>query len=202
MKMTRLKCVIAAALAALLAISSGAQAQKSKSKGIKLGEDFEGEVGGQKYVIGSVGNYARAKFRTTNLGWGNGEGGFLTEVPVNLKAGQKVLVSVTVKGTDRKVSVVLADKAGEIVGFTKAPVKRAAQLAVDEVNATGPHVITVISDRIGAFTLRVDSPSDKSADKLDEKELKARIKKLKKELADLEEKLEALQEKKEKSLSK
>ena len=109
---------------------------------------------------------------------------------------------MTVRGTDRKVSVVLADKSGEIVGFTKAPVKRSAQLAVDEVNATGPHVISVISDRIGAFTLRVDSPSDKSTDKLDVKALKAKIKAMKKEIAELEEKLEALQEKKEKSLSK
>jgi hypothetical protein len=198
--MMKSRCIGASLLAVALLVLSAAQAQTSK--GIKLGEDFEGEVGGQKYHIGSPGNYAAAKFRTKDLGWANGEKGFLSEVPVNLKAGQKLVISVTVRGTDRRVSLVLADKSGEVVAFSKAPVKRSAQLAVEEVNATGPHVVAVISDRIGAFTLRVDAPSDKGGDKLDEKELKARIKKLKKELAELEEKLEALQEKKEKQLSK
>jgi len=198
----RLTCLTVAALLAACAVT---QAQ-TKSKGIKLGEDFEGELGGEKQTVGVApsGHWQGRRWGKLRMGFATDLSAcaYVAEVSVTLKAGQKVVITATVKGTDRKVSVLLEDKNGEVAGYVKTPAKKEVELAIDEFNATGTYKVFVISDRTGAFTLRVDTPSGKGGDKLDEKALKAKIKALKKELAELEEKLEALQEKKEKSLSK
>jgi hypothetical protein len=67
-----------------------------------------------------------------------------------------------------------------------------AQFTVDKVNATGKYRLIVCSDRIGAFTLKVNG-----ATSLDStiQALETRIQQLEKELAEAKAKLKALKAK-------
>jgi hypothetical protein len=201
------------ALVALLAVSTDGQAQKKAPKGIKLGETFEGEMKGDKFAFykGIAGNIAvfpsipLFKQQRTKNGPVPKEA-YIAEVPVALKAGQKVTITATVKGDDRKLMIIVLDRTGEVVGHSENFTPKTAELVIEEANATGLYKIGVFSDKSGAFTLRARAATTAKESvkekELDEKELKAKIKALKRELADLEEKLEALQEKREKKQSK
>jgi hypothetical protein len=208
--MFRRTCVLMLALVALVGIATDGQAQKKASKGIKLGETFEGEMKGDKFaffkgIAGNIAVFPKIPLFKTR-GSTTPKDAYIAEVPVALKAGQKVTITAAVKGDDRKLMIIVLDRTGEIVGHSEKFTPKTAELVIEEANATGLYKIGVFSDKSGAFTLRARTPSTaKESSKeteLDEKQLKAKIKALKKELADLEEKLEALQEKKEKSLSK
>jgi hypothetical protein len=174
--------VTVVAMAGVLFTALGGSAQTAD---VKLGKAFEGETKTKKGFV-----YHQKNFLVANQ-----EGGYklyFAEVPVTLKAGQSISISTTVKGTGRKVALTLIDPDKEPVdGVTLAV--RTTRLKIDEVSATGKYTILVVSDRIGAFTLRADGPTARESD---EKQLKEKIKELEEELANLKKKLKTLQDKK------
>jgi hypothetical protein len=117
---------------------------------------------------------------------------YYTEVPVELKAGQSVSLTVTVVGKGRQAFINLYDPAGKLLAQSKEGTKTAT-LLVEEVGATGKYKIRVSSANIGLFTLRVTASTD---DELDIKALEERLKELKKETEAVEAKLKALKAKK------
>jgi hypothetical protein len=187
--MVRKQIVTVAAVVVLLGLAAG----YGRAEGLKLGEKLEGEVKGEAgdrvvKLSGNAQTYPQA---------------YVTEVTVDLKAGQSISISATVIGKDRKVALVLLDpKEGSkddrlrvavcIAANTQYSTK-SATLECEEVNATGKYKILIISDRAGAFTIKATASSDKE---LDEKALKAKIEELEKELAETKKKLKALQDKK------
>jgi hypothetical protein len=147
--------------------------------GLQLGEKFEGEITGEKKFIKGLlapsGNRLRA---------------YTAEIPVTLKAGQKLFHTVTVTGKTRGVGVALRDPSGalvEVAGLLKKSRKKkqeqvfaasTAQLQVAAVSASGNFQIVVLSDQVGAFTLLAKGP----AEKLGAAALEAKIKRLEQEL--------------------
>jgi hypothetical protein len=101
-------------------------------------------------------------------------------------------VTTTVVGKDRKVAVVLIDPSGTAIDGTELRPK-AARAKFEEVSATGTYRLVVVSDRIGAFTLKVTGPPAPEADAA---KLRKEIKELKALLAKKEEQLKALEAKK------
>lgn len=152
-------------LAAVAGILLTAVDGRTQSKGLALGETHEGEI-------------------KNNKG---------TDVPIKLKAGQDVSISVTVTGKDREFYVILYDPNGVALG-RKAGTKT-VQLEVQEVSDAGTYKIHVNSGRTGPFTLKATATPDAE---IDEKALKAKIAAKEEELAELKKKLKALQEKKSK----
>jgi hypothetical protein len=105
---------------------------------------------------------------------------YFTEIPLTLKAGQKLSITASVTGQKRSVSLALRDASGAIV--EKIPwATKTAQLQIEEVSASGKFHILVFSDQIGAFTLRAAGPAAK-AEKLDVAALEEKIKRLEREL--------------------
>lgn len=169
--------------------------------GIKLGEKFEGEI---SKVVNAKGKFNAPALESLGLPRGPGRaisdfvtgGCYGAEVPVTLKAGQSLSVTVTLKGDGRKAILVLQDKTGKAVAYSKEPEVATLQLKVEEVNASGKFKIVVVSDQVGAFTLRATGPAGDPADEeTDEKALETKIGRLKKELAEAEAKLKALKAK-------
>ena len=125
--------------------------------------------------------------------WGGVLSGYAMDLPIKLKAGQSISMTATVTGKDRKVSMALSDPTGTIIAATKpSSAIKSVQLTAEEVNANGKYMITVVSDRIGPFTLRVTGLSE---DDLDIKGLEEEVQRLKQQLAQTEAKLEALKAK-------
>jgi hypothetical protein len=178
-----------AALAAALLVSATGSAQRSKT--LKLGEKFAGELSGKRTALPKIAPKMRGKFGGKGKGGRRGSNlGFGKKLPVSLKAGQSVSISATVAGAGRNVLLVLLDPTGEVVGHT-AFKETTARLDIEEVNATGRYEIVVFSDKSGNFTLRATGPSAEA----DAEALEKRIKELKEELKELETKLKALKAK-------
>ena len=172
--MYRSMCVMMAIAAAGLFVSS-LPAQQS---GLKLGEKLEGELTEMGSYVGWPGFVDRYY-------------GYATDITVSLKAGQSISISATVVGQGRKVSVALQDPTGKIIAATQRNTAiKTVQLTVGEVPATGKYKIAVISDQIGAYSLRATGPSGEDTIEA----LEARISQLRKELAAAEAKLKALKE--------
>jgi len=156
---------------------------RADEEAIKVGEKFEGELTemkGYPHWPGYVDTFA----------------GYAAEVPISLKAGQKLSITATVIGKGRKVSVCLLDPTRKIVAASaRSTAVKSVQLTAEEVNATGRYTIAVISDQIGAFTVQTAGPS---AEKLDEKALEDKIRQLKQDLKKAEDQLEALRKKQKK----
>jgi hypothetical protein len=169
--------VVAAAVTAAALLTPRAPADEG---GITPGEPFKGELTEKK-------GYPWPPYVDTFTE-------FATEVPIKLKGGQKIALSATVVGANRKVSVGLMDPSGKMIATSKrSTAVKTVQLTVDEVNATGTYKIVVLSDKIGDFTLRATGPSDAE---LDATKLEEEIKELKALLAKKEEQLKALKAKK------
>jgi len=115
-----------------------------------------------------------------------------TELPLNLKAGQKFSIQVTVSGPEtRKAGLALKDPSGEAVALTEL-LPKSNELTI-EAGASGLSRIVVYSDLVGAFKLRVDPEGGDDAAEPDVEALKAKIQRLKQELSEAEAKLEALE---------
>jgi hypothetical protein len=136
----------------------------SSQTGLRLGEKFEGELKGEKKPVKGFSDNRAVRAYTA-------------EIPVTLKAGQKLFLTVTVAGKTRLVGVALRDPSGALVE-KKDFEKKSIQLEIEEVSASGKCHIVVLSDQIGAFTLRATGP----AEKLDAKALREKIKRLEREL--------------------
>jgi hypothetical protein len=167
------------AIVAVLAVGLFVLAAGAAPPTLPLGEKFEGEI---REMNNRPLQHALAK------------GGYTAEVPVTLKAGQSISISVTVVGKDRQVGIELQDPTGKSIRWTKGAATKTSQLEVEEVSAAGKYTIVVLSDRIGPFTLRATDPSD-AQDRV--KQLEDRIKRLKEELAKAEDELKALKESRE-----
>src|SRR5258708_2684480 len=109
--MLRMSSVFAFALAAVLLAPNTRAAQDT---GLKLGEKFEGEMKEKKKYL----HWDRS---------GDVLDHFAAETPIALKAGQKVSITATVIGSDRKVWMALLDPSDKIVAKTgtkqKPPIK-------------------------------------------------------------------------------
>jgi hypothetical protein len=145
----------------LLPTSSHAQA-------IRLGEEFKGEI--------------------TKKGFFPGVGaldGYIAEVPVALKSGQKLSISVYVAGEDRRVQVGLVDPDGKLVKGGRFLDKETQQLDIKSVPSTGKYKIVVASTHAGAFTLIAKDPGAVRDIKTIERELaeaRRRVEELEREL--------------------
>jgi hypothetical protein len=169
--------------------------------GLKLGEEFKGKCAGEKPQViplvppGKKGvaipnpTPFEANYRGESLR------GFTGEVPVTLKEGQGLDVTVTVTGDNRKVFLKLLDPSGLQITESKAVEYKTVRLAIEEANASGKYTIVVVSDQIGGFTLQSKGGADEDTD-VDK--LKEKIKQREKELADLKVKLRALEDKRSK----
>jgi hypothetical protein len=115
---------------------------------------------------------------------------------VNLKAGQNLLVQVTLAGNPtRRVAVALKDPAGDQVALSAVLEVKQTELKV-EANATGKYDIVVISDQIGAFKLHlVPEAGEEGDDEPDIKALEDKIQQLQQELSEAQAKLKALKKK-------
>jgi hypothetical protein len=144
---------------------------------LKLGEKLEGDLKEEKSYV-----------------WPGGGGrlyGYGAEIPVSLKAGQEVSITATVIGTNRKVSVALQDPAGKIIAGSPRNNPKTVELRVEEVSTSGKYMILVMSDQIGAYTLRASGGSDTDTPE----SLQNKIKELEKELEAAKAKLKALEDK-------
>lgn len=119
-----------------------------------------------------------------------------TDVPIRLKAGQRISITATVTGTGRKVSVALLDPDGKMIAASERNTAvTAVMLPVKEVNDTDTFMIRVMSDQRGVFSVETSGPV---ATKLDEEALEKKIKQLEQELKKAKEQLEALRKKRKK----
>lgn len=119
--------------------------------------------------------------------------GYMVEIPVTLKAGDKISIVGTVAGQGRRMAIALVyDKTGKIVAATKRNADvGATRLSVSKVAASGDYTIRVVSSDPGLFTVTADFPQES-----DEKALEANVARLKRELADAEAKLKDFRDKK------
>jgi hypothetical protein len=152
-------------------------ARVTAQRSIPLGEKFEGELGGKPVFQG-----------------GGSPNAYVAAIPVVLKAGQSVAISVTVTGKTRQIRMRFLEPTGKVIGASEWSTK-SGQLNVEEVPASGKYTIVVMSDLIGPFTLLATDPTD---EKQDAKELQDRILKLEAELANLKAKLKERQAKEKK----
>lgn len=176
-----LVCVMAGCIGVSSTQNLTAQS-KTSAKGIKLGEPFEGELGGKEVGMNQLLPKGVFQFNPS---------GFAARIPITLKAGQDLTVTVSVKGSGRNVAIAMIDPAGKLAGHALHEEKTAV-LQVDEINAKGQYTIIIHSEKIGPFTVRATS----SAMEDDEKALEEKIKQRRKELEELEAKLKALRDKK------
>lgn len=175
--------------------------------GIKLGpgEEFKGKCGGnQQWIVLAqklTKEYPRIVGRPdAEVGVVmQPDGGFrvclwghAAEIPVTLKEGQGIDVSVTVVGEKRKAFLKLLDPSGKQIANSEDVEVKTARLAVAEVNTSGNYQIVVVSNQTGGFTLKAKGASD---DEADADKLKEKIKQLEQDLADLKAKLKGLLEK-------
>lgn len=175
--------LIVAALAVVSYAASPGLAQSKLGKGLEIGRDFAGVLGGSTKTI---------QFVKRENGSVGADEAYTSSIPITLKAGQSISVTATVVGKSRHVGIQLFDPQGKILVFdqeshahsnTKTCVR-----TVDEVSADGAYRIVVFSDAIGPFTLRAESDSEEE----DVAKLEDRIISLREELKGLEAKVKAL----------
>jgi hypothetical protein len=171
--------ISAAVVSVVMSTSQAAHADTN----IIIGKKFEGELTLPQTRISNV-----DEFRNTALG-------YATQLTVALKAGQEILITAQVVGKERKVGILLEDPAGARVVYTNFKEQRVV-LSAEEVSATGKYKITVISDRIGPFTLKATDPAKDDEDSADVLALEETVKRLRKELEEAEAKLKAAKPKK------
>jgi hypothetical protein len=156
--------------------------QAGQTTGILPGEKFEGSLTGKATSVdlrtnprkGKVGRKAPFVFHDA----------YSTQIPITVKEGARLSVTVTVTGTERKVALGLLDPDGKVISAMKSwSDTRTAKLEVEEVNASGKYKIVVVSDLIGKFTLRASGPAAKV---LGVKELREKLRRLKEEVAETE----------------
>jgi hypothetical protein len=151
--------------------------------GLRLGETFEGEIPAT----------AEPK-RAPKLTNSNNQMVVSTDVPVTLKAGQSFSAQVTVSGNKRRVAVAVKDSAGKRIAQTEEFLYTSNELTF-EASASGTFNIVVISNRAGAFKLRVVPEGGEEDAEADARALEAKIRQLKQELSEAEAKLDALKKK-------
>jgi hypothetical protein len=169
--------------------------------GLKLGEEFKGRCAGDKpevitLVLPGKKGVPIANPTQAEINYGGRKlVGFTGEVPVTLKEGQGLDVTVTVTGDNRRVFMKLLDASGLQVAESKGVEYKTVRLMIEEANASGKYTIVVVSDQIGGFTLQSKGGADDDADA---DKLREKIKQREKELADLKAKLRALEDKRSK----
>jgi hypothetical protein len=167
-------------IAMVTAATPFALAADDDTQSLRAGRKLEGELmGPERGAPMGPGAFGGFGFR-----------GYFTEIPVTLKAGQKITISGTVVGTNRSIAIALKDPTDKMIAAT-ANGARSVKLVVEEVSATGKYKVLLASDLIGDFSVTADFLEID-----DEKELEKDIARLKKELAEIEAKLKTLRDKK------
>jgi hypothetical protein len=176
-----------------------------KSRGLKLGDKFEGELGGRKTTTIRY----RVSDEPTSPLLGGQEGVYATSIPITLKAGQAISITASVTGNERIVGIQVFDPTQQRIGVPKprggiqrfgaAPEALASvkshTLSIEEVNAGGRYTIVVFSDKIGPFTLKATSDSEEEEHMDDRETLEKQLRDAKKKVEQLEAKLKAMDEK-------
>ncbi len=150
---------------------------------IAIGKKFEGELALPQTRISNVDDFR------------NSVPCYATQLTVKLIAGQDISITAQVTGKERKVGILLEDPTGARVFYTGFEVQRVV-LSAEEVNARGKYKITVMSDRIGPFTMKATDPAKEDEDTADVEALEETVNRLKKELDEAEAKLKAAKSKK------
>jgi hypothetical protein len=108
--------------------------------GVPLNEKYTGKIGGTMFNF--------------TIGGAGGTAAYVDKVPVKLKAGRGVTVTVTVVGDNRKAAIHLLDPDGKRIGDTPWGMQ-SASLPLNAVNDDGLFTILVLSDLKGPFELLV-----------------------------------------------
>lgn len=117
--------------------------------------------------------------------------GHTSVMHVRLNAGDAVKVQADVVGSDRQVALLIEDPAGGRTSFMNFNPERVVA-SVKAVSTTGKYKITVISDKVGDFSVKVLSGAS-SSDRADAvRQLEEKIERLKAELAEAQEELKSL----------
>jgi hypothetical protein len=157
---------------------------------LALGDDSK-LIPGEK-LVGEVEREKKAYTWNGVIGYS----GYISEIPIELRAGQKITIDGTVTGTGRKISIALVDPTGQVVFTSKHSEVSKTQLIMPEVGATGKYTIKLISDQIGQFTLQATGPSMHQLDKM---ALKEKIARLEEELIKAKKQLEAMEKESQKT---
>ena len=171
--MSRRFTFIAAALTAMIIFpASGRADDANDAPSIPLNQDHTGSMDGSKKNTPGFTNY-----------W------YESASTVQLLGGHNVTVQLHVLGSGRNAVISVCDSTGTCLDSAR-PQEKTNTLKIDELPYTGKYTVYVGSDRIGDYTLRVESEEHDTADSV-----QAKIDSLKQQLAELEEKLKKLQEK-------
>lgn len=166
--MSRMNAVVVTIILALT-VNPVSQADEPT---INLGEKFRGEISGEPKPTPGVHDDGTISRDYTGRG-------YQANFTVKLKAGQAALFSARVFGDDRKIRLIVRDRTGKPIAATKM-VTGSCTLKIKEVGATGSHIVDVVSDRVGDFTLLVTTDEE-----LSEKDRQKRIEQLEEELREL-----------------
>lgn len=172
---------------ALLLLAAPTAARATDPPDLPPGKKLEGELAGELVY------HNHQPFLSVNA--------YSTEFAVTLKAGSKITASVTVLGKGRRVTLYLKDPTGK---FLACPARGANvgsnTLVVEEVAASGKYTLVIVSEQIGAFTVKADYPAPMAnqlkAEVATEASLTADIAKLEKEIAAKKAQLDELRKKK------
>ncbi len=134
--------------------------------------------------------------------------GYMTDIHVTLKAGDKVTITGTVTGKGRRVAIALLDPSGQMIQATKRDTEvSGTKLEVPEVPASGKYTVRFVSNQRGAYTVKADFPAPKGKDLKAEgptdagvlerlNRMEKELAEVKKELGETKAKIKELQEKK------
>lgn len=160
----------------IVALGHGLSADAATT--LVMDKKFEGEVATTSRYVGNIDDFR------------NSIPGYTMELSLQLKAGQEVTIEGGVIGKGRKIAFLLEDPVGARVEFVSYKELR-SEFTVESVSATGKYKLTVLSDRIGPFTVLATEPTNEKDSKASIEMLEADVKRLRMELEEAESKLKA-----------
>lgn len=134
--------VILCTVVIMSAIAQYAAAQTT----ITVGKKFEGVLNEPSVYTDNIDDYR------------NSISGFISELYVQLKGGEPLTVTAEVVGDKRQVALLVEDPSEKRTVFGGYNPDRNT-VSVKALNTTGKYKITVISDKIGDFNVKVVSPN-------------------------------------------
>lgn len=117
---------------------------------LMLGKAFEGQLREPTVYTDNI-----DEFR-------NSVPGFVQVFELSLEAEKTIWVDIEVKTKDRFIGFLLEDPAGARVSYVP-PKRQQERIKISNLNADGTYKLTVISNRIGRFFVRVSEPAASKA---------------------------------------
>lgn len=172
--MTRMAIV----LVSMVALATSYQSASAEVT-LSLNKKHEGELQEPHVRVGNIDDFR------------NSIGGFASEHYIQLKSKEPLTVTAEVVGDGRLVAVLIEDSAGSRVAFEYFK-KDQVTAKVKTLSSTGKYKITVVSDKIGDYSIKAINPNagaNNGATQL----LLEKIDRLKKELNAAQEELKSLE---------